>query len=63
MQTINIERSLSIIETRLQGRKCLGELISLAKNHPEDINSYLSLAELIEADLANRGRMHYFEFL
>ena len=61
MQTINIERSLAMIESRLQGRKCLGELISLAKEHPESINQYLSLAELIEADLANRGKMLPFE--
>lgn len=50
-----------MIESRLQGRKCLSELISLAKEHPESINQYLSLAELIEADLANRGRMLPFE--
>ena len=50
-----------MIESRLQGRKCLGELISLAKEHPESINQYLSLAELIEADLANRGKMLPFE--
>ena len=36
-------------------------ICNLAKEHPESINQYLSLAELIEADLANRGRMLPFE--
>lgn len=55
MQSINIERSLATIETRLRGRKCLDEILALAKEYPEQINRYLSLAELIEMDLNSRG--------
>lgn len=59
MQTINIERSLATIETRLRGRKCLDEIMTLAKDHPEQINRYLSLAELIEMDLNSRGIIQF----
>lgn len=61
MQTINIDRSLADIETRLRGRKCLPDILSLAKVHPESINRFLSLAEAIEADLNTRGIFGNFQ--
>ena len=55
MQNLNIDRSLSLIETKLKGRHCLKDLVILAKEHPESINRFISLAEAIEDDLNSRG--------
>ncbi len=55
MQGINIERSLAVIEDKLKGRKCLEDIVVLAKEHPSSINRFLSLAESIEADLNSKG--------
>ena len=54
MQPVNIERGLAAIEAKLQDRKCLPHLLALAREHPEDINKYLSLAESIDSDLSVR---------
>ena len=59
MQTINIDRSISMIETRLHGCKCLQDVIALAKKHPDSINQFLSLAEAIETDLNTKGILEY----
>ena len=59
MQTINIDRSISMIESRLHGCKCLNDVISLAKKHPDSINQFLSLAEAIESDLLTKGILSY----
>lgn len=55
MQNLNIERSISLIETKLKDRHCLKDLVILAKEHPESINRFISLAEAIEDDLNSRG--------
>ncbi|KAK8801326.1 hypothetical protein WA171_004472 [Blastocystis sp. BT1] len=55
MQPVNIERGLAAIEAKLQDRKCLPHLLALAREHPEDINKYLSLAESIDSDLSARS--------
>ena len=54
MQSINIDRGLSLIEAKLHGKKCLAPLTALAKEHPECIHRYISLAEAIDADLTSR---------
>lgn len=55
MEAINIERSLAVIEEKLKDRKCLNDLLVLAKAHPSSINRFISLAESIEADLNSKG--------
>lgn len=55
MEAINIERSLAVIEEKLKDRKCLSDLMVLAKTHPSSINRFISLAESIEADLNSKG--------
>lgn len=55
MQNLNIDRSIAQIEEKLRGRHCLKDLVILAKEHPESINRFISLAEAIEDDLNSRG--------
>ena len=57
MQSINIDRGISLIEAKLHGKKCLAPLTALAKEHPDCINRYISLAEAIDADLTSRSNI------
>ena len=54
MQSINIDRGIALIESKLHGKKCMTPLITLAKEHPDCINRYIMLAEAIDADLSTR---------
>jgi hypothetical protein len=54
MENLNIERGLSMVESKLHDRKCLPELLSLMKEYPQSINQFINLAELIEEDLRSK---------